>query len=173
LINKTPIKHMNADVCRFPRVFRHALIPVEQIVLLGNADAVVQHLCRQLDWELPPAIGASTGRGPRDNLRKRSSNGVAEAPFIEEAPQRVANRFVFSVCSDHFNPNIIVSHVWLFTGAEGGDLVDDIEKLASGPSLSRTASSCDEPIESDLSSLESSPEPEEETVRQAKRRKVS
>ncbi|KAG8854431.1 NAD-dependent histone deacetylase sir2 [Tulasnella sp. 330] len=36
LINKTPVKHVNPD-----------------IVLLGNADEIIVHLCQQLGWELP------------------------------------------------------------------------------------------------------------------------
>ncbi|KAG5729043.1 hypothetical protein E4T56_gene4234, partial [Termitomyces sp. T112] len=39
LINKTPIRHINPD-----------------IVLLGNADDIVQYLCDALGWELPPPL---------------------------------------------------------------------------------------------------------------------
>ncbi|KIY52980.1 SIR2-domain-containing protein [Fistulina hepatica ATCC 64428] len=39
LINRTPIRHINPD-----------------IVLLGNADTVIEYLCERLDWQLPPAI---------------------------------------------------------------------------------------------------------------------
>jgi hypothetical protein len=74
------------------------------------------------------------------------------------------------------------SHVWLFTGAEGGDLVESIKRLESvdsrepstsgdvGPS--RTGSSLGDDEESDLSSLESSPEPGDAVVHHAKKRKL-
>ncbi|GJJ11515.1 hypothetical protein Clacol_005748 [Clathrus columnatus] len=51
LINKTPIKHMNAD-----------------IVLLGNADSIIEYLCTEAlgpDWELPSSLNSSTSNGKR------------------------------------------------------------------------------------------------------------
>ncbi|KAH9940872.1 SIR2-domain-containing protein [Epithele typhae] len=96
LINKTPVKHINPD-----------------IVLLGNADDVVQHLCRRLNWDLPAALPNASGlEPPRPNLRKRPS-----ADFDPE-PRRVGS-----------------SYVWLFEGAEGGRWADDVEKKypALGP----------------------------------------
>ncbi|KAI0642104.1 DHS-like NAD/FAD-binding domain-containing protein [Trametes meyenii] len=89
LINKTPIRHINPD-----------------IVLLGNADDIVLHLCRKLSWDLPevPVPNRSLD-APKPNLRKRPS-----AEF-EREPKRVAN-----------------SHVWLFEGAEGGRWVEEIER---------------------------------------------
>ncbi|KAI0825782.1 SIR2-domain-containing protein [Irpex lacteus] len=97
VINKTPILHLNAD-----------------IVLLGNADDIVQHLCHKLQWDLPdlPPQPSSSSQGllpERPNLRKRSS-----ATFDQE-PRRVGN-----------------SHVWLFEGAEPGDIVNIIEKRYGG-----------------------------------------
>ncbi|KAI6010913.1 DHS-like NAD/FAD-binding domain-containing protein [Pisolithus orientalis] len=94
LINRTPIRHINPDV-----------------VLLGNADDIVQYLCERLHWELPPPT-------PQHGLQldvpvplgkngKRSSTemmGIAE-------PVRVGE-----------------SHVWLFQGAEGGKWVEDIRE---------------------------------------------
>ncbi|KAI0083958.1 SIR2-domain-containing protein [Irpex rosettiformis] len=97
VINKTPILHLNAD-----------------IVLLGNADDVVQCLCRKLQWDLPellPRVSSSSqGTQPeRPNLRKRSS------ATLEQEPQRVGN-----------------SHVWLFEGAEPGDIDSVIEERYGG-----------------------------------------
>lgn len=62
-----------------------------QVVLLGNADEIVLHLCRRLGWDLPdPAssttAGANTLDAERPNLRKRPSESFARTP------QRVANR---------------------------------------------------------------------------------
>ncbi|KAI0339430.1 SIR2-domain-containing protein [Trametopsis cervina] len=97
VINKTPILHLNAD-----------------IVLLGDADEIVRHLCHRLGWELPQSApqpsGPSTNLEPeRPNLRKRHS-----ATF-EQDPRRVGN-----------------SHVWLFEGADPGDIGEIIEKHYGG-----------------------------------------
>ncbi|KAF9266765.1 SIR2-domain-containing protein [Marasmius fiardii PR-910] len=101
LINKTPIRHINPD-----------------IVLLGNADDIVMHLCEQLGWELPPRgptppIPVLSGRlqPPRGNgnIKKRVSEELLES----EPPRRVGD-----------------SHVWLFPGAEGGKWLSDLEKEA-------------------------------------------
>ncbi|OCH96332.1 SIR2-domain-containing protein [Obba rivulosa] len=92
LINKTPVRHINPD-----------------IVLLGNADEIVQHLCQRLHWDLPelPANTSSTnpkaGR-PRRDLKRPSQVHLSE-------PRRVGN-----------------THVWLFEGAEGGKWVQDLER---------------------------------------------
>ncbi|KAH9893527.1 DHS-like NAD/FAD-binding domain-containing protein [Cubamyces lactineus] len=89
LINKTPIKHINPDV-----------------VLLGNADDIVLHLCRKLGWDLPEVPTPNPNLdAPKPNLKKRPS-----AEF-EREPRRVGN-----------------SHVWLFEGAEGGKWVEEIER---------------------------------------------
>ncbi|KAK0218236.1 DHS-like NAD/FAD-binding domain-containing protein [Armillaria fumosa] len=88
LINKTPIKHINPD-----------------IVLLGNADTIINHLCSELDWELPPLVATPRTLTPR-NMKKRPSMGP---PDIEE-PERVGD-----------------SHVWVFEGAEGGKWLRDLE----------------------------------------------
>ncbi|CDO69645.1 hypothetical protein BN946_scf184851.g33 [Trametes cinnabarina] len=89
LINKTPIRHINPDV-----------------VLLGDADDIVKHLCRKLGWDLPdlPTPDRSLD-APKVNLKKRPS-----ADF-EREPKRVGD-----------------SHVWLFEGAEGGKWVEEIER---------------------------------------------
>ncbi|CAL1715219.1 unnamed protein product [Somion occarium] len=92
LINKTPIKHINPD-----------------IVLLGNADEVVQYLVRKLGWDLPelPAQNGSSSLKPGNiRTRKRPSEGVEPSE-----PRRVGD-----------------SHVWLFEGAEGGMWVRELEK---------------------------------------------
>ncbi|KAI0630585.1 DHS-like NAD/FAD-binding domain-containing protein [Trametes polyzona] len=133
LINKTPIKHINPDV-----------------VLLGNADDIVLHLCNKLGWDLPevpvpasmsmsasgsapgPAPGPASNRNldaPRPNLKKRPS-----AEF-EREPKRVGN-----------------SHVWLFEGAEGGRWVEDIERqslqqAAQDPAQSEGVPAVDAPAD--------------------------
>ncbi|KAL6304547.1 SIR2-domain-containing protein [Sparassis latifolia] len=111
LINKTPIKHINPD-----------------IVLLGNADDVVQHLCRKLGWDLPDprphTNGGSLGTATRGNPRKR----LSESP----EPQRVAD-----------------THVWLFEGAEGGKWVEELERKAE-KSLPNTDSRESTPSERNL-----------------------
>ncbi|OJA08589.1 hypothetical protein AZE42_04566 [Rhizopogon vesiculosus] len=90
LINKTPVRHINPD-----------------IVLLGNADDIIHHLCEQLAWELPPAAGKrlevlSSGK----SVKRASGEMIGRAE-----PVRVAK-----------------SHVWLFEGAEGGKWLRDIEE---------------------------------------------
>ncbi|KAL0955144.1 hypothetical protein HGRIS_004058 [Hohenbuehelia grisea] len=99
LINKTPVRHINPD-----------------IVLLGNADDIVEHLTAKLGWELPPPTSVDTdqlspsrlrqSRG--GNMKKRSSSDIR----AQEEPRRVGN-----------------SHAWLFSGADGGKWLDDLEKL--------------------------------------------
>jgi len=99
LINKTPVRHINPD-----------------IVLLGNADEVVQHLCQKLGWDLPDVPSFANGSqsdAPRPNIRKRPSDA-----FVKE-PKRVGN-----------------SHVWLFEGAEGGKWIEEIEKKSVGQQAS-------------------------------------
>ena len=61
-----------------------------QVVLLGNADDVVQHLCRKLGWDLPEPVTSASGQleAPRPNLKKRPS-----AEF-EVEPRRVGERYV-------------------------------------------------------------------------------
>ncbi|KAK7687781.1 hypothetical protein QCA50_009000 [Cerrena zonata] len=90
LINKTPIRHINPD-----------------IVLLGNADDIIQHLVHQLNWELPEQQAQTSTLRPNElRTRKRSSEGAET-----RGPRRVGN-----------------SHVWLFEGAEGGKWVADLEQ---------------------------------------------
>ncbi|KAJ3837099.1 SIR2-domain-containing protein [Lentinula raphanica] len=110
LINKTPIRHINPD-----------------IILLGNADDIVIHLCAELGWDLPPITQPSSSspspfagrmQPPRGNLKKRPSSGLdghqEEGSVI---PKRVGT-----------------SHVWLFSGAEGGKWLSEFEtRYASDP----------------------------------------
>ncbi|KAK7466319.1 NAD-dependent histone deacetylase sir2 [Stygiomarasmius scandens] len=109
LINKTPVRHINPD-----------------IILLGNADDIVKHLCTELGWDLPPALpplnssetppssasnsGSSTPhlQPPRGTLKRRTSAGSEE---ITQKPTRIRD-----------------SHVWLFSGAEGGKWLAELER---------------------------------------------
>ncbi|KAF8552715.1 DHS-like NAD/FAD-binding domain-containing protein [Imleria badia] len=99
LINKTPIRHINPD-----------------IVLLGDADEIVQHLCEQLRWDLPPPPNAKGGL----KVSRSQTNGKrTSSEMIGREPTRVQGRG---------------SHVWLFDGAEGGKWVEDIKERYSNGS---------------------------------------
>ncbi|KAI9440774.1 SIR2-domain-containing protein [Lactarius indigo] len=88
LINKTPVTHINPD-----------------IILLGDADSIIEHLTEMLEWTLPPAkVGQYLG-GKSPLLTKRRSQ-----ERMGGIPKRVAD-----------------SHVWLFEGAEGGKWLLDFE----------------------------------------------
>ncbi|KAF8196807.1 DHS-like NAD/FAD-binding domain-containing protein [Mycena galopus ATCC 62051] len=91
LINKTPVRHINPD-----------------IVLLGNVDNIIAHLCSKLGWDLPPA----TSETPPEFLqtKKRSASDL----HALEEPRRVGD-----------------SHVWLFDGAEGGEWLKTLERQTS------------------------------------------
>ncbi|KAI0285261.1 DHS-like NAD/FAD-binding domain-containing protein [Russula brevipes] len=80
LINKTPVTHINPD-----------------IILLGDADSIIEHLCETLGWTLPPAKAGQYLSGELSTLVKRRSQ-----ESISPSPKRVAD-----------------SHVWVFEGAEG------------------------------------------------------
>ncbi|KAJ7242887.1 DHS-like NAD/FAD-binding domain-containing protein, partial [Mycena haematopus] len=69
LINKTPVRHINPD-----------------IILLGNADNIIAHLCSKLGWDLPPPMVQSSE--PELQTRKRSA---ADLHALEE-PRRVGER---------------------------------------------------------------------------------
>ncbi|KAJ3850632.1 SIR2-domain-containing protein [Lentinula lateritia] len=119
LINKTPIRHINPD-----------------IILLGNADDIVTYICAELGWDLPPPTSSTSSspspfagrmQPPRGNIKKRPSSGLDEE--VEEGrqePRRV----------DH-------SHVWLFSGAEGGKWLSELERQFENEptSLNRSESS--------------------------------
>ena len=88
LINKTPIRHINPDVSPCDYWVLTIVTDMSQIVLLGNADEIVMHLCRRLGWDLPdaPVPMSNQLEAPRRNLKKRPS-----AEF-EIEPRRVGNR---------------------------------------------------------------------------------
>ncbi|KAL4078961.1 DHS-like NAD/FAD-binding domain-containing protein [Scleroderma yunnanense] len=97
LINKTPIRHINPD-----------------IVLLGNADDIVQYLCERLHWDLPPptplkGMYLDIPPTPSKNGKRTSAEMIGRAD-----PVQVGD-----------------SHVWLFHGAEGGKWVEDIRERYS------------------------------------------
>ena len=73
MINKTPIKHANPDV-----------------VLLGNADDIVQHLCRKLGWDLPE-LPSANGTSNLDAVHTRPRKRLSEEIDLRE-PKRVGNR---------------------------------------------------------------------------------
>lgn len=77
LINKTPVTHVNPDV-----------------VLLGDADRVVEYLCDKLAWTLPGASGKMT---------KGKTSPRPPATPLE--PTKAYNH----------------DHVWMFPGGEGGN----------------------------------------------------
>ncbi|KAJ7808887.1 SIR2-domain-containing protein [Mycena olivaceomarginata] len=92
LINKTPVRHINPD-----------------IILLGNADTIIAHLCSKLGsgWDLTTAPAQLSETPPEFLQTKKRS--TADLHALEE-PRRVGE-----------------SHVWLFDGAEGGEWLKSIE----------------------------------------------
>ncbi|KAG8751449.1 NAD-dependent histone deacetylase sir2 [Ceratobasidium sp. 428] len=78
LINKTPVTHVSPDV-----------------VLLGDADRVVEYLCERLGWTLPAATAKSS---------KNGGNGVNHPSKPTIRPTKAINH----------------EHVWMFPGADGG-----------------------------------------------------
>ncbi|KAH9046005.1 SIR2-domain-containing protein [Lactarius hengduanensis] len=88
LINKTPVTHINPD-----------------IILLGDADSIIEHLTEMLEWSLPPAkAGQYLGGKSPLSAKRRSQERMGGIP------KRVAD-----------------SHIWLFEGAEGGKWLLDFE----------------------------------------------
>ncbi|KAJ6581477.1 SIR2-domain-containing protein [Mycena capillaripes] len=97
LINKTPVRHINPD-----------------IILLGNADTIIEHLCAKLGWELPSPQNEALPTPqelPRDKVNKRPASDL----HASEEPRRVGE-----------------SHIWLFEGAEGGEWLQRIESSPHG-----------------------------------------
>ncbi|KAH9066902.1 SIR2-domain-containing protein [Lactarius vividus] len=88
LINKTPVTHINPD-----------------IILLGDADSIIEHITEMLEWSLPPAKAGQYLCGKSPLLTKRRSQERTGG-----IPKRVAD-----------------SHIWLFEGAEGGKWLLDFE----------------------------------------------
>ncbi|KAJ3916038.1 SIR2-domain-containing protein [Lentinula edodes] len=117
-------------------ILSHLPHSVPQIILLGNADDIVTYICAELGWDLPPPTSSSSSspspfagrmQPPRGNIKKRPSSGLEEeAEEGRQEPRRV----------DH-------SHVWLFSGAEGGKWLSELERqFENGPtSLNRSESS--------------------------------
>ncbi|EUC59131.1 NAD-dependent histone deacetylase SIR2 [Rhizoctonia solani AG-3 Rhs1AP] len=92
LINKTPVTHVNPDV-----------------VLLGDADRVIEYLCDRLAWSLP-------GVGPPNKAKAQ-----VRLPGVPIKPVKAYNH----------------DHVWLFPGGEGGSwaLRDSPPSLKPPPSV--------------------------------------
>lgn len=77
---------------------------IVQIILLGNADSIVLHLSKELDWELPvpPEIvptqnnNAPTTRlqPPRGNLKKKRASADDSDFYSSRDPERVGERCV-------------------------------------------------------------------------------
>lgn len=89
------MRHINPDVSLIVLALvvsflKHGNI---QIVLLGNADGIVQYLCDRLDWELPPPTPAAlspTPSGSRGNLKKRSMSDIGQ-------PTCVGDRYILII----------------------------------------------------------------------------
>lgn len=81
--------HINPDVCA------PASLPVDvshrncQIMLLGDADNIIEYLCDGLGWTLPPAKAGQYLSGQFPTLMKRRSQ-----EYISPGPKRVADRYV-------------------------------------------------------------------------------
>ncbi len=73
-------------------VFRTISHYDSQIILLGDADSIIEHLCERLEWTLPPAKAGQYLSGQSPLLTKRRSQ-----EHIEHAPKRVADRYVKSL----------------------------------------------------------------------------
>ncbi|KAJ7836947.1 DHS-like NAD/FAD-binding domain-containing protein [Mycena leptocephala] len=93
LINKTPVRHINPD-----------------IILLGNADNIIEHICSKLGWELPSATNDASSHPPGFLAEKIKKRSAADLHALEE-PRRVGE-----------------SHIWVFEGAEGGEWLQNIEQ---------------------------------------------
>ncbi|KAJ7155395.1 SIR2-domain-containing protein [Mycena crocata] len=101
LINKTPVRHINPD-----------------IILLGNADEIVGHICAKLGWDLPSAVkDAATSLDSSDFLRDNRKRSAADLRALQE-PRRIGE-----------------SHIWVFEGAEGGEWLQDVEQQLSTDAL--------------------------------------
>ncbi|KAJ8520304.1 hypothetical protein ONZ45_g2882 [Pleurotus djamor] len=118
LINKTPIRHINPD-----------------IVLLGDADVVVSHLCHKLGWDL-----SQTPSLPRTPPSRTESTSVVQADVGNSTPPstmrfqpprgnvNMKKRSQPDLPVDEEPKRVFDSHVWLFRGAEGGKWLQDFEQ---------------------------------------------
>ncbi|EKM82003.1 hypothetical protein AGABI1DRAFT_126352 [Agaricus bisporus var. burnettii JB137-S8] len=118
LINKTPIRHINPD-----------------IILLGDADAIILYLCEELGWEVP---------SPETNCAKATSSDSVDQSELLEVNHK---KRPLTVSDIHKRPTQVGnSYVWLFDGAEGGTWVQDLERGSSciqGSSCSSSGSAED------------------------------
>ncbi|KAJ7765409.1 SIR2-domain-containing protein [Mycena maculata] len=105
LINKTPVRHINPD-----------------IVLLGNADDIIIHLCAKLGWDLP-----STNVAPRASISD-------SPPFLQE---KIKKRPAADLHASEEPRRAGESHIWLFEGAEGGEWLENIEQQISSHGTSK------------------------------------
>ena len=60
-----------------------------QIMLLGDADNIIEYLCDKLGWTLPPAKAGQYLNVQFPTLMKRQSQ-----EYISPGPKRVADRYV-------------------------------------------------------------------------------
>ncbi|KAG9104242.1 NAD-dependent histone deacetylase sir2 [Ceratobasidium sp. 370] len=81
-----------------------------KVVLLGDADRVVEYLCGQLGWTLP-AITAKPGKSGKEKPDHPSGSGIK--------PTKAFNH----------------EHVWMFPGAEGGNWALRDPPVAKLPTL--------------------------------------
>ncbi|KAF7983747.1 hypothetical protein HWV62_19721 [Athelia sp. TMB] len=99
---------MTASTAHVPHSVPQILINKTPVMLLGNADAIVQYLCAELEWELPkpptPTLSHQSSHHPEPSSASASLKRPSSPSAIsKQDPTRVGN-----------------SHVWLFEGAEGG-----------------------------------------------------
>jgi NAD-dependent histone deacetylase SIR2 len=94
MINLTPVTHVASDV-----------------VLLGNADIIVQYLSDKLSWTLPKPVDTSVSLGNATQTPGGSTPNATTAP-VDNEPVRLGQ-----------------SHFWLFDGAKGAPWVSKLEAV--------------------------------------------
>lgn len=117
---------------------------LKKIVLLGNADDIVQYLCEALGWELPPLVPPDSS--PKSNTNTQSvretSGSDKQGPRVSKVnePECVGDRlevFHHSGVSRFKLIEIVrvlpCSHVWLFDGAEGGRWLEELKRDLEAP----------------------------------------
>ncbi|KAH9933369.1 DHS-like NAD/FAD-binding domain-containing protein [Fomitopsis serialis] len=104
-------------------IIAHLPHSVPQIVLLGNADDVVLHLCRRLSWDLPGPGGRNLTAPSAHSLKKRP---LRPGPRATAGWQQVSRVRIFR--ARMLTSMIKISHVWLFEGAEGGKWVEELAR---------------------------------------------
>ncbi|KAJ8695040.1 NAD-dependent histone deacetylase sir2, variant 2 [Pleurotus ostreatus] len=115
LINKTPIKHINPDV-----------------ILLGDADAIVHHICQKLGWDLSPSSSPSPSPSATAAVQSDASTAgpsLASGSTLRFQPPRgngnLKKRSLPDLPSHQEPERVGNSHVWLFSGAEGGKWLEE------------------------------------------------